>query len=535
MTQTRLSALGLFLAVFLCLQTTLAQQTNPPDDARTAAEAALREKAFKLLDSLADQLGSLQSAENRARVGSNIAESIWSHDEERARNLFRLAAEDIKLGLQQTKDDGNREQTFAVFQKLREDNVERIAKHDPELALTVLKETFPAVVAATQEPDGAVPEPITRQEHELELRLARKIGPRNADVAVQFARQSLEKGFSDDLVLLLIRLNSKNREQAQSLYRDIVRKLREADFRDSRQKNQYEYPELSLATKLVEHFTPPAADEATYRELVNVLLTKAIAEGCDRVRSENGMYQSRVNLCGYFGRLVPLMEKFYPAQARQLRHWAPEGGEFRPDTLTQSYEELNYLSVNGTIDEILALSSRYPALSDEILMRAISRAENDGDLERAQKIASTYRGEDPDFQRRLSERAEFYNLSEARLEQEWARAEKNLVRLSPSDRAESLLSAASVVALINKKFALKILDQASGLADAFTPGEKQTKFQVRLALTYCLAKDDRGFAMMESLLPKLNELVGAAAKLDGFDTRYLREGEWNMSAAGSTG
>jgi hypothetical protein len=33
----------------------------------------------------------------------------------------------------------------------------------------------------------------------------------------------------------------------------------------------------------------------------------------------------------------------------------------------------------------------------------------------------------------------------------------------------------------------------------------------------------------------LNELVDAAAKLDGYDTRYLRDGEWNMSAEGPLG
>lgn len=519
MTQRRLSALGLFLAVFLCLQTTHAQQqTNLPDNDQKAADAALREKAFKLLDSLADQLGSLQSAENRARIGSNIAESIWSHDEEHSRNLFRMAAEDIKLGLQQSRDERNSYQTLLVFQKLREDNIERIAKHDPELALTVLKESFPAVVEATRTPDGEVPDQITRREHELELRLAQKIGPRNIDVAIKLARQSLENGFSDDLFLLLIRLSSKNREQAQSLYGDIVRKLSTADFKDDRQKNQYYYPELSLATKLVERFTPPAADDATYRELVNILLTKAIAEGCDRAIPQNENYASSANFCGHFGRLVPLMEKLYPAQARRLRQWAPEHGEYRPDTLTQSYEELNYLSVNGSVDEILELRSKYPALNDEIMMRAINRAENDGDLERAEKITRSYPVNDPNYQRRLNERVEFYNMSEARLEEEWTKAEKSLVRLPPKERAYSLLSAASFVALLNKKFALKILDQASGMADVYGPGEQQTKFQMGLALSYCLAKDDRGFAMMESLLPRLNELVSAAAKLDGFDT-----------------
>jgi hypothetical protein len=41
--------------------------------------------------------------------------------------------------------------------------------------------------------------------------------------------------------------------------------------------------------------------------------------------------------------------------------------------------------------------------------------------------------------------------------------------------------------------------------------------------------------MIEGLLPKLNELIDAAAKLDGFDTHYLRDGEWNMSKDGTLG
>ena len=40
---------------------------------------------------------------------------------------------------------------------------------------------------------------------------------------------------------------------------------------------------------------------------------------------------------------------------------------------------------------------------------------------------------------------------------------------------------------------------------------------------------------MESQLPKLNELIDAAVKLNGFDTQYVRDGEWNMSANGNLG
>lgn len=528
MTHSRLAALGLVLAVLLGFQTTHAQQTNPSDNDQRAAEQALREKGFKLLESLADQLGSLQSAENRARIGSNIAESLWSQDEERARNLFRMVAEDIKLGLQQSKDDRQAWQTFAVFQKLREDNVERIAKHDPELALTILKETFPLVEEAARRPDGQVSPEILSREHQLEMRLAQKIGPSNVEVSVKLARQALEQGLDEQLPMLLLRISGKNREQAQNLYKDIVRKVGESDF------NQY-WPVVNFATQLLQIFTPPQADESTYKELVGILLNKAIARGCARAPAQDNaeQFEEREPLCQNVGRLLPLIERYNPAQARRLSRWAPEEA-YRPD-LTAAYAEVSYLSVNGTIDELMALRSKYPALSDEILMRAINKADSEGDFERAKKIANSYEGGDPDFQRSLNERRAIYNISEEQLEEQWKIAEKNLANMPPQQQATELVTSAAVVSSISRRLALKVLDRASGMVDAMTPGEKQTGFQMSLAMTYCLAKDDRGFAIMESLVPRLNELVAAAAKLDGFDTHYLRDGEWNMSAGGSVG
>jgi len=54
-------------------------------------------------------------------------------------------------------------------------------------------------------------------------------------------------------------------------------------------------------------------------------------------------------------------------------------------------------------------------------------------------------------------------------------------------------------------------------------------------MMYCSLKNDRGFAIMESLMPRLNELVAACVTLEGFENNYVRDGEWNMSAAGIVG
>ncbi|HEY2964632.1 MAG TPA: hypothetical protein VGJ37_19600 [Pyrinomonadaceae bacterium] len=513
------SVVALLLAILLCFPVANGQQNNSTAETQSA-NAALREKAFKLLESLADQLGTLQSAENRARMGSNIAESLWTRDETRARQLFKLVEDDIKLGLQQLhEDDPRAKHTFEVFLKLRDDNVHRIAKHDPELALAFLKETFLFVKEVASDPDGSISPGIVENEHALELRLAKSIGPRNADVAVQLARQSLERGLSDDLLLLLSRLNKKNRDQAQTLYNDIVRRLDDADF------NQY-YPTVHFAQQLAGLFTPPAVDESTYKELANVFFRKAFAAGCERPKTEEN--EERTSLCVYIGAVLPLLAKYSPAQARRLGHWAPENG-YTPDWITPAYAELNDLVENGTIDEILELVSKYPQLQRQIYARAMARAEADGDLERFRKITSGMTV--PERPGSMEDRTE--DLSEAKLDEQIAAMQT--ANLTPRQQAEGLLRVASYLAPRNRKLALKLLDRVGATVNTFPPGESQTVFQIAMASVYCFAKDDGGFGIMESLMPKLNELIASAAKLDGYDTRYLRDDEWNMTAGGSIG
>jgi hypothetical protein len=67
------------------------------------------------------------------------------------------------------------------------------------------------------------------------------------------------------------------------------------------------------------------------------------------------------------------------------------------------------------------------------------------------------------------------------------------------------------------------------------PGGDQIAAQMGLTLVYSSVKSDRGLTIMETLVPKLNELIEASAKLDGLERRYLRNGEWNMNREGALG
>src|SRR5690242_1262558 len=272
MTQIRLAALGLFFVVFLSFQTTRAQQTNPPANDQTAANQALRDKAFALLESLSEQLGSLQSAENRARMGSNIAEAFWTRDEKRARALFAVVQAEINTRLAEPPgEDDNSRRTFLVFLKLREDTIERIAGHDAEFALDFLKQTQPAAIEKLPN--------LAQKEHEIELRLARRIATQHPEIAVKLATVSLDDNFSTDLIPLLMRLSAKDKQQAATLYKEIVAKLRDTDLRRS-------WYGAHFAIVLARTYIPPAADDPTYRELLGLLVNKAVTYGCANEESE---------------------------------------------------------------------------------------------------------------------------------------------------------------------------------------------------------------------------------------------------------
>jgi DNA-directed RNA polymerase subunit F len=514
MTHFRLPALSLLVAVLVCFQLAKGQQKSSNTD-----QKALQEKAYRLIESLADQLGTLQSAENRARMGSNIAESLWSRDDKRARDLLVSVEQDINAGLQEHENDPGANYTFMVFLRLREDTVERIAKHDPELAFGFLKRTEP--VSSTP-----LPREVVEREREFQLRLAKRFAATSPETSVKLARQTLDRQVSNDLLVLLIRLSSKDKQQAQILYRDVVAKLREANFK------QY-WPEIEFAKNLLQFFTPPAADESTYRELIDVLLAKALERGCGKPSSNEE--DDRTGLCRQFGAMLPLMEKFSPAQAGRLKHWDPEHQGYRQGSGSLAFYELNDLAENGTIDEILGLASRYPEIAGQAYLRAIWRAEADGDFEEAKKIASGYTGNDPYVRQTMTNRMDHYERAARMTDERLAEVQQKLAAMPMMQRIQVLLILAKDIEPADSKKAVKLLDQANAMIDALPLGGMQTGFQIQMAMVYCLARNERGFGIIESLMPRFNELVAAAAKLDGYDTHYLSNDEWNMSANGVIG
>lgn len=503
--------LSVIISVLLFSGLALSQQ--PAADAGKKDEVAeTQQKALKLLESLAGDVSNLRSPENRARIGSNIADLLWSHDEKRARGLFAAAGDDLKAAFTNIEpDEPHHAETLMVFAFLRSNVITRIGKHDPELALEFLQSTRPGLYTK-------VPNHMKEMDRAVELQLAGQVAAKNPELALKIGRQSLLRGVSADLLPTLTQIHAKNKDLARGFYTEIVNKLKETNLLQ-------ENTALDVALNLVRSFPPPAADEQPYRELINILLGNALANGCAGTESET----TSDYFCVQIATIFPQMEKYYAARAAGLKRWAQ-------DEQNVAYSEFYRISDSleqGTLDEVMAQAQKYPELHDRIYWIAMKKAIALGDFEKARQIVADTQNEEQ----------RGYMLQALEGEQSWQSisAEKlaevqhftNGIPRS-DERVQYLLAIASKISG-NRKAALGLVDQAAQLVDSIKPGREQLFGQMQVAMTYCFLKNDRGFAIMESLIPKFNELVSAGAVLDRVDNDYLRDGEWSMTGKGNLG
>lgn len=273
------------------------------------------------------------------------------------------------------------------------------------------------------------------------------------------------------------------------------------------------------------------ADEQAFREFMELWVSTAVANGCDK----SNVAQESASFCDEVRFLIPQMQKVAPRQTAQLKRLATEDNRTTWQRNSIAYVELFEVLNNDDLDEALELAKKYPQIEADIYWRTVMKALANGEAERALKIANDFNG-DSRAKERLLALLKDDEAARSVTDEQLATVQTELdKRPQVEDQLRFLADLASRAGVKNRPAALKLLDQATGIAESMKPGKEQMLSQLGIALLYCNEKSDRGLAMMESLVPKLNEMIDAAAKLDEFDTHYLRDGEWNMSAEGPLG
>ena len=238
-------------------------------------------------------------------MGSNIAGSLWAHNEAKAREMFATVTKEIKAGLKDDDKDHDRYLARPNFIKLREDTALRIAMFDPEWALQFLKETKPSNVKISDE-----------DQNELNLRLAMLFVGRNPDLALKLGRESLMHGVSPTQLWLINELNKKSRDHASALLVEIVKVAPYQSIRSIMKNEQFYF----MLARLVE---PSLGGDPAFRDLMNYFTDVALKAGCDnKKQTDNDTY----HFCYRLGPVVPLMEKVDAKRVVPLKHLARKAG-----------------------------------------------------------------------------------------------------------------------------------------------------------------------------------------------------------------
>lgn len=527
-------------------------QTSLPDEAASRAEASEQKererKALLVLEDVISEGQTLKLPENRIRVEMLVAVLLWTRDEERARTLFKEAQDTLVTFINASADYSNPQAAgnLETFSQLRHELLNLLAKRDPQAALNFLR--------ATRRPTApAVPARTGRgvdEETALELNLAGQIAAQDPKQALRLAEESLSKGLGSALVNVLLQLRTKDAEAARKLTSSIVQKLRGMDF-----SNDYEA--MNLLTSLVNLTRPASAsvsggnsssptnaataatttttmssgqrpneaapvvgtDEQTRRELLDTAVSAIINTQTNRLHPLQGLAKALQDQ-------MPEVEKSVPTRIAPLRRKLAEFEKI-VDPRVRAWRDQQAVIESGSIDSLLEAAAKSPPdMREQLYSQAAWKAMGQGDTERARLLAEkiTHPQQRAQLLREIERQTGWRALEQRNLEE----AQRALVRAStPEERVPLLIGLAGIAATKEetKKQARAFLDEAISLIGVRAENQVLFSLKLQVAETYAQLDAARSFELVEEGVEHLNELVAAAAVLNGFGFDAFKDGE----------
>src|SRR2546423_6710168 len=192
---------------------------------------------------------------------------------------------------------------------------------------------------------------------------------------------------------------------------------------------------------------------------------------------------------------------------------------------------------DGTAEALLeAAASAPPEIRAQLYQSAIGHAINEGGVERARELLSTRIKDSPERTqalRELEQRTLWQSAQAGDVEQTMRMLEH--VR-TQSERVNILLNLAR---MLNDKgqtqAARRALEEAARLLDGRAQNGEQFSLQLQLAQAYVPLAPTRAFEIVEARIDQLNELIAAAAALDGFGQEQFEQDELRLQDGSQLG
>jgi hypothetical protein len=560
------------LALFYAVEppaTAQEQPTQQPTAEEQEKEKAEREKnAYRLLDQLLDEAQSLRLTENRVRVQINAGDMLWARNQTRARSLFQMAAEGVaELG--RTQPTSNRRNDTANQQRrafqMRQELVLAVARHDAQLAYQLLASTKPpAQIVPATNTDQRPQRPQPNSEENLEQQLLGRIAALDPKMAAQNAEQMMEKGqFPRSLTEVINQLHKQDAEAANKLADKIVKRIQATNMLTNNEATalaqsllgggvrQPANPSATNSTTLTPTSGRPAVlEQAAYVDLLSTVIDAALKATPSNQRTptrgrpaaggpttggrppqpvtlpetQNEQINAR-RLLASLQQMLPNIDQYLPTKAASVRQKFSEMGISAP-AIPQS--PLLVTDPRMTVDSIVqAALTAPPQMQSRLYQQAAFRALEEGNVDRARQIATNNLPANMrDSMIRYIDYRDIANKGDATRFDE---LRQNVARLqTDGEKINLLIQLAYDAHKNNPKMAIQLLEEARQITNRRATGYDHFEQQFRVARAFVTIDPARSFEVLDPSISQLNELLAAAAVLNGFEVNFFRDGEMSM-------
>lgn len=558
------------------------QPAQPPTAEELEKQKVEREKnAYRLLDQVIDEAQALRLTENRVRVQIHSADALWDKNQGRARSLFQMAGEGVAELARNPQPAGNRRNEQAnqerrAFQ-LRQELILAAARHDAQLAYQLLASTKPPTpVVQTTNNDQRNPRQQFNSEDNLEQMLLGRIAALDPKLAAQNAEQMMEKGqFPRTVSDVINHLYRQDPDAAAKFADKTVKRIQSSNILTNNEAAILAQSMLTAGVRQAASQTAsvnplpagvpvssrgPTLEQSAYVDLLSSVIDAAlkastspqnnprpVTAGPQRGRSGIGPQAPAVRPApggnpptesqieqGNARRLLaaimiamPVIEQQLPAKATAVRQKMTELGM---GNLANMGQPAFFPAGAPTTDGLMqAAANAPPQMQNRLYQQAAFRALEEGNVDRARQIATDHLP--ANTRASVLERIEFRELvakaENARVDE----IRQKVDRLqSENEKVSLLLQMANDAKKTNPKLAIQLLEEAKQLTSHRATTYDHFNHQLRVANAFAEIDPVRSFELLDAGINHLNELLAAAAVLNGFEINMFRDGEMTMQA-----
>jgi len=497
-----------------------------------ANQEVFKAKGLALLTEITQSLPELHRAQTRAGFQIKVAQLLWTSDEKQATKLMEQAIDSVKEFIADIDNtEGEYYESFQIAMQLREQVVETLAPHDPEMALNFLRATR---TLAT--PEGFQFNGQGNRELQLELALASQVINSDPKRAFQMAEDTLKKGASPSLVDTLNRLRSKDAELAAKLAHDIATKIMEERLLTNSDaaylaasflrivrpmgRSQMGGGDSTTSTSLI--------SEDEFRDLFQKILSEVLAYSPPSLNAYTQERNLAQNLVSTLKQMSADVQRYAPDKAAALdKKWLEFSGQ--SDQQNELRQRLQNTLNSATPEAALESVTQAPReIREQLYQQVAGKFAQAGDFNRARQIINDQIKNPMQRQqalRNLEQQAIYGAAARGKI----AEALRGLSTYRPVNERAQILSqiVTQIGPGLKKETVLLYLEQARNVLDPSPQAQDQQQMYALLAIGRAFSKYNsaRAFEIVEPLIDQFNEITASALTLNGFGQKYYQDGE----------